>query len=363
MSASGDGQFPSMVAATIQQAEVPGMVIALWQTGAPITYVVSGTDAMGQVLEETTLFPVTSLTKLALALSILRLCDQGIVHLEDPLYQYVPEAQAAQPGVTLRTLLTHTSGLPSLGWPEELAPYGPGLTWPRVAQASLQVALSRPPHQRVVYAGADANLLALVAERTMHMPFREVLQTQVLHPLGIDGYFGEVPPRLPAQIAPRTGDEWEPWNSSFWQALGLPGSGLVTTAEGMMRILHAFLGHPAGYLRDELRHEALRNQTGTLGGGVEGWFDHTPCPWGLGPGLQGSFPNVPSEASVRSFGHSGGSGCLAWADPERQVAWVILSTRAAEMRWPDRAFPRLGAAILTLLAAGSDVENRPISGS
>ena len=338
-----------LVADVLQRAAVPGMVIGAWREGASPAFVVTGTDARGQLLTEDTLFPVTSITKLALALCILRLVDQGIIGLDDLLGRYVPEAQAARPGVTLRTLLNHTSGLPSEGWSEELAPYGPELTWAAVAQASLQVSLVRPPRTRVLYAGADANLLALVVERLTQLPFGESLRAQVLEPLGIEGYYGQEPPRAPAAIAPTTGYELEPWNSAFWRQLGLPGSGLITTARGVLALLRAFLGYPANYLTGELRHEALRNQTGALAGGVEGWFEHTPCPWAIGAALQGSFPNVPREASAASFGHSGGSGCLAWADPARRVAWVILSTRAAEARWPDREFPRLGAAILEVV--------------
>jgi len=66
--------------------------------------------------------------------AVLRLCDQQVLALDDPLEQHLPEAQAAQPGVTLRALLCHSAGLPMEVSPR-LAAYAAGLDWAAISTA------------------------------------------------------------------------------------------------------------------------------------------------------------------------------------------------------------------------------------
>jgi beta-lactamase class C len=144
------------------------------------------------------------------------------------------------------------------------------------------------------------------------------------------------------------GGELEPFNSAFWRSLALPWAGLLTTAEGALALVRAFQGHPAAFLRPETRAEATRNQTGDLAGGFVKPLYWSPCPWGLGPDLRGAkMPHwAPHEAGAESFGHSGASGCVAWATPSAGVAWAILGARTADSGWLLRRAPAIGAAIV-----------------
>ncbi len=105
---------------------VPGMVIAAAQGAGSSSYLLLGTDAAGERLGQDNLFPVASITKLATALAVLRLVDSGTLSLDGSLSEYLPEAAAAQPEVTLRTLLSHSSGLPE-DLAHEAARYEQGL--------------------------------------------------------------------------------------------------------------------------------------------------------------------------------------------------------------------------------------------
>jgi CubicO group peptidase (beta-lactamase class C family) len=120
------------------------------------------------------------------------LADAGALHWRDPLVHYLPEAAAAQPGVTLQALLTHTSGLPS-SYPDEPAMYQLGLTWPAIAQACIRTALAQPPRTSVHYSGVGYSLLALIVERVTGQPFAIALHHLVLAPLGIEAYLGQEP--------------------------------------------------------------------------------------------------------------------------------------------------------------------------
>jgi beta-lactamase class C len=334
---------------------VPGFILAYARGDGPAEHLVYGADADSRPLAEDTLVPVASITKLAAALVVLRLVDQGALGLDDRLGAHLPQAAAASAGPSLRDLLCHVGGLP-LNLPAGAAPYDETLTGERIARASLAQPVERPPRTRVQYSNVGYSLLALAVERVSGQPFDALLERLVLGPLGIEAYLGSEPPRRPARLAdvrgPQAGTPLEPFNSRFWQRLGLPYGGLVSTAGGALKLVRAFAGQPADYLRPATRAEAIRNQTDPLGGGQVEPLLWEPCPWGLGPELRGEKqPHwAPANASPESFGHAGAAGCLAWADPARAVAWALIGTRVAQSGWLLRGGAAIGAALLDALA-------------
>jgi beta-lactamase class C len=335
----------------MQVARIPGMVVAVARGQAPVEYLVIGDDALGRPLDRDSLFPVASITKLATALAVLRLAEDGALMLDDQLSEHLPDALAAQYGVTIRTLLCHSAGLP-IDVSSQAAPYALGLDWPQLRAACLETALETPPGTRVQYDNVGYGLLAAVVERRTKQGFADALRDLVLDPLGIEGYLGSDPAREVAMLADvrgsRRGGELEPFNSAFWRALALPWAGLVTTAAGALALVRAFQGDPADFLRPETRTEATHNQTGDLAGGFVNPLYWSPCPWGLGPDLRGAkMPHwAPLEAGAESFGHSGASGCVAWAAPSIDCAWAILGARTADSGWLLRRAPAIGAAIV-----------------
>lgn len=248
---------------------VPGAVAALARGDGPVAHIVVGADAAGTPLAADTLCPVASLTKLATALAVLRLADAGALDVADPLARHLPDAAAAQDGVTLRHLLCHTAGLP-FNYPEELAPMTAALTWPGIARAALRTAPTRPPGEVVEYSSLGYTLLGVIVERLTGQPFPEALAALVLRPLSIESYMGVVPPRATARIdgvpGLHGGTALDPYNSPFGLALCRPGGGLVTTAAGGLALVRAFLGHPADFLRPATRAAATRDQTGGVPG-------------------------------------------------------------------------------------------------
>jgi len=363
VSRMGFNKEPSMaditISAAVQRAvdaamrggQVPGIALAVARGDRPIEYLAVGADGLGRPLARDSLFPIASITKLATALAVLRLTDSGDLALDDPLEQHLPGAAGAQPGVTLRMLLCHTSGLP-LDISAQAAPYTRKLDWPALATACLLTPLEAPPQTRVQYSNVGYGLLALVVEQRTGVGFAEALARLVLDPLGVEAYLGSEPPRPPAVLADvrssHSGGELEPFNSAFWRGLAFPWGGLVSTVDGALGILRAFLGRPADFLRPATRAAATRSHTGDLSGGFVKPLIWSPCPWGLGPEVRGEKePHwAPATAGPDSFGHSGASGALAWAAPDAGVAWVILGARTADNGWLLRRAPAIGAAIL-----------------
>ncbi|MHB0869265.1 MAG: serine hydrolase domain-containing protein, partial [Chloroflexota bacterium] len=172
---------------TLQRSRMKGIAVAMAHAGKPAEVVSLGTDAADAPLSAESLFPVASVTKLATALAVLRLVDADVLSLDDPLARHIPEAvSAAHQGVTLRRLLSHTSGLPLDLSPDEAA-YGPGLDWPALAAACLRTALRHPPLTQVQYSNVGYGLLAVAVERRTGQPFPAALRSLVLEPLRIEG--------------------------------------------------------------------------------------------------------------------------------------------------------------------------------
>ncbi len=350
-------RFQVTLQPTIEEAietfDIPGFAILAARSGQPVERLFVGTDAAGTPLNDESIFPISSVGKLAVALAVLRLADAGQVALDDPLSDYLPDAAAAQAGVTLRTLLTHTNGLP-FNYAEETTPYTPDLTWPTIVEACLHTALETPPGTRVAYSEVDYILLAVIVERLTGQRFGAALNALVFEPLACEAYRGDEPPRSPVRIAgvsgQYSGTPLEAYNSAFHRALANPSDSMLATADGTLRLVRAFQGWPAGFLRAETRAEATRNQVGDLGGGFIGFLEWSHCPWGLGPELYGAkTPHwAPAAAGADSFGHAGASGCMAWVAPADGIAWTIHGTRHIA-NWLVERGPIIGEAILATL--------------
>lgn len=363
MTSGTRGHWAETVGAAVEEAmrtsQIPGIVVAAVSDDRELGYLAAGSDAAGRPIGRDTLFPVASITKLATALAILRLVDARRIGLDDELAHHLPEAIAAQSGVTIRRLLCHTSGLPA-DVPPALAPYAPELSWPTLAAACLNTELEVAPDERVIYSNLGYGLLALVVERICRSEFKDALHEQVLDPLGIEAYLGDEPPRAPARLSGargrHAGTELEPYNSRFWRSLSLPWSGLVTTIDGALALLRAFDGRPEGFLQPATLAEATRNQVGSLACRLFGKVPWMHCHWGLGPELRDhKQPHwAPSEASPASYGHAGQSGCVVWAEPRSRITWVFAGARIADSGWLLRRGPAIGAACLGLAPDGSE---------
>ena len=325
-----------VVEATLHDCGLPGAVVAAARGDEPPTHAVVGTDAEGRPLADDTLFPVASITKLATALCVLRLVDERVVALDDALVAYLPQAKAAQPGVTLRTLLTHTSGLPfEIG--ADSAPPWEHRSWDDFVTAWVATPLEVEPCTRVGYSNVGYALLGLVLERVCGKPIDEVVRSLVLAPLNIEAYLGEEPPRAPATLVdplgPGTATAW--WNTPYWRSFPLPYVGLVTTAAGAIALARAFA---PPFLAAETAAEATTDQTG----GLAGQFADRPwgpLPWGLGPPIGRLL-----AGSSRSFGHGGVTSCMVWVDPKTGVAVAALGTLVG-LEWLNRGVPQIAAAL------------------
>lgn len=328
---------------------LPGMVIG-YQYGYDEAVIGAyGVDGANKPLHRDTLFPVASLTKLATALAILTLVDKGRLALDDSIATHLPDIHPEMATRRIRHLLCHTSGY-TLDLPNKDGRYALGLTWSALATECVRVAPVSPAETTVQYSNLGYGILGIIIERITGMPCSQALYSLVLQPLGITGVLGDPGADAVATIADvrgsHRGTALETFNSPFWRSLALPWGGLCTNAAGALALIDAFMPH-SNFLRPALCLEATQLQTGQLGGGFMAPLLWPQSPWGLGPELRGTkTPHwIATCFPADSFGHSGSSGMLVWADPNQLFRIVILGARAADGGWLLRHGPKLSALL------------------
>jgi CubicO group peptidase (beta-lactamase class C family) len=137
-----------------------------------------------------TVYRIGSITKSFTASALIALRDDGAVALDDPLTKWIPEAAGLvypthdTPPITLRQLLTHTSGLPRVGkLPGARTDRGP--TEEEMLASLAGLPLENPPGTKHVYSNLGFALLGIVVSRAGHAPYREVVTKRILAPLGM----------------------------------------------------------------------------------------------------------------------------------------------------------------------------------
>lgn len=136
------------------------------------------------------MYKIASMTKSVAAVMILRLCEEGILHLDTPIKTYIPWLTLSRPEaaetMTLRHLLTHTSGLPTDAWlPEGSRDED---TIERVARETLPTFPlgSTPGEGKYCYSNWGFSLAGCVASAVTGKTISQLLSEYVLTPLGMD---------------------------------------------------------------------------------------------------------------------------------------------------------------------------------
>jgi CubicO group peptidase (beta-lactamase class C family) len=138
-------------------------------------------------------FRLASVSKQFTAAAILRLQDEGVLSVEDPLCRWIQPCPEAWEPIRLRHLLSHTAGVPDL-----MAQANWGLrrvtptTLDQLTRASSFYRLQFEPGTKIRYSNSGYNLLAAVVEAATGVDFHTWLQTEFFEPLGMadTGYDG-----------------------------------------------------------------------------------------------------------------------------------------------------------------------------
>ncbi len=149
--------------------------------GGHTRIVYTSTRRPAHVAAPDTMFRVASITKMATALVALTLCDEGLFTLDSPVAPLLPVRADALPGVTVRHLLSHLSGLRDT----------PAMDAALRAGQSLADVLAAPgvvagrPGEQFAYCNLGFGLLGCLFEQTTGQPLEDVFRSRLFAPLGM----------------------------------------------------------------------------------------------------------------------------------------------------------------------------------
>ena len=172
------------IAAIMHADSIPGLAIAVYQAGVPVLVRAYGYADVGRgrMLRPSDPVEVASVTKQLVAAGILRLVDEGRLALDDSAAHFIPVLGAHYPTVTVRQLLSHTSGV---AYVDDALVRDP----PRDdAGAIAVIAAAAPdttPRTRFAYNNANFRLLGAVIERVTGQRWDEYLAQSFFGPLGM----------------------------------------------------------------------------------------------------------------------------------------------------------------------------------
>lgn len=341
----------------VAAGKAAGMVTLVAHKGEVVAF-----DAVGYTDVETrkpmtkeNIFQLHSMTKPVVVLAAMRLAEEGRLSLADPVEKHLPEFRgqsviaAAYPDgskllkkpsrpITIRDLMTHTSGMP-LNPPPGIGELHGALhkSLADVALVLSQQPLEFEPGSKWQYSNTGIAALARIVEVIGGQPLEVFLAKQVFEPLGMkDTYF--FPPkdtwnRMPTAYVQRDGklvkytsDPLGEGKMKFREGAkySLPEGGLYSTAADLLVLYKTILNNgmhgnyrllsPAGLRLMQQSHTGdLR--TGTPGAG-----------WGLGWFVMGE-ESAGQPMPAGTFGHGGRYGTFCFLDPKNDLIGIFMIHR------------------------------------
>lgn len=313
--AIADKVFPGASVAVLHHAQL----VALRGFGR-YTYAPHSTPVIAE-----TIFDIASVSKvLATTTAAAILYEAGKLQLDTLVADFSPEFRSEdlrRSDVSLRALLTHTSGLPA---------YKKLFLETRDRGELLRLACTTPleadPGSRTEYSDIGFIILGDILEKLAGEPLDRFCRREVFTRLGLSNTCFNPQPEFRSQIAPTAEDkkfrhkiiQGEVNDENAWVMKGVAGhAGVFSTAYDLALFAHRWLSGGSPILKAATVAEFTRQQPDTSR--ALGWDRPTP------PSSSGKY------FSPSSFGHLGFTGTSLWCDPERQLAIVLLTNRT----WPD----------------------------
>ena len=337
-----DDSISSMLASAIAAGDFPSAVYVVAEDATPRL-----ADALGLAVKDKeqhaatldTIYDLASLTKpLVTALLSALFFERGAIKLDDRAARYLHEFDTDDKrAITIRQLLTHTSGLPA--WrPLYLVADGDK---EHALQAISGAPLESQPGAQVRYSDLGFITLGFLLERISNAPLAEIARQEIFEPLKLERTFFKPDKALMTEIAAcEMGNLYEcetcggqqadsyAWRKNLiWGEVhdgnahflgGAAGhAGLFSTARETLRLATQFFAGHTELLKPETCALFRTNMT-------EGLEEPRSIGWQLA-----SMPN--STAGTRlppdSFGHLGFTGTSCWNDPRQERTFILLTNR------------------------------------
>ena len=344
----------SFLAERIAAGDFPSAVYLVAEQGK-----VMFADARGNAVVEPekipaaldTIYDLASLTKpLVTGLLCARRIEIGEVTLDSSVSHYLPEFDRTdKQSITVRHLLTHSSGLPAWRPLYILAKGDRERTLAEIANLELEY----KPGTRVVYSDMGFITLGFLLERLTQNPISNLANDELFEPLQLHRTFFNPESSVQTGIAAcETGNayergtchdsvpqtdfkEYENWRERLiWGEVhdgnayflgGVSGhAGLFSTAFETLALAHQFLAGQSRLLNAQTCELFSQNMT-------EGLEEARTIAWQLAATRDSAAgPDLPPD----SFGHSGFTGTSCWIDPNQQRVFILLTNRTHARQLP-----------------------------
>jgi CubicO group peptidase (beta-lactamase class C family) len=286
------------------------------------------------------LFWIASMTKPVTGAAVMMMQDEGKLQVEDLVDKYIPEfanlktAEGEPAKVTIRHLLTHTSGLAEMS--------GQGSRPVKTLAEAIPYYVNRPvpfkPGSKWVYCQSGINTAARVVEIVSGKTFDTFCDERIFGPLGMkDTTFYPTKEQLARLVQPYARNKDGALEAAPLRMLGGPVSsrermpmangGLFSTASDYYRFCKMLLDGGQFGGKALLKPESVRQMTTVQSGDVKTGF--TPGNgWGLGACVVREPQGVSAMLSPGTFGHGGAFGTQAWVDPKLRRIYILMVQRA-----------------------------------
>jgi len=349
MSAERVGLIKQRAKEWVEGGLTPALVVCAAHKGIIVVH-----EALGRLrpgdnsppVQQDTIFPLQSLSKPITGTAVMILVDDGLVGLNRPVGEYIPEFRGdKRDQIMVHHFLTHTSGIfqqdveahheqrtRALESGELRVETGSAVH--EFVREAYDVPVRKNPGEEMSYLGRGYTLLGEIVRRVSGKPLGEFAEERIFRPLGMRNTSFGLPPERRDRLVRRPAGAVDAEFDDAYLWYQPPGaSGAYSTAVDLAAFGQMFLNGGAYGDRQILSAaavaEAMRNQVpgvaSTLG---EEFFPEAG--WSYGWYLRLDKKWCGSLYSPASIEHSGSGGVYEWIDPDNQIVGVYLSVLLEE---------------------------------
>jgi CubicO group peptidase (beta-lactamase class C family) len=357
LTANGSTALSTFFADSISRGDVPGVVAIVVDRDNVLYHEAFGkmNTAKNVPMAKDTIFRIASMTKAVTSVGVMQLVEQGKVGLDDDIAKFLPrlkgpqvfgtvdekagtyETHAAKKSITIRQLLTHTSGI-GYSWSD----HGLNIAQKKTgATNDSELPLVHEPGAQWTY-GASTRVRGELVEKITGERIDAYLENHIFKPLSMRDTGYTVPPAKYARVVTTNqktdGKIVETQNPDPIPATIRGDGGLFSTAADYSRFVRMILNRGqlegARILKDSTVAEMSKNQIGSVRVRLQPTADplrSRPYPlgagedvWGLGFQIAAPKSPNPSMRSPGSLSWAGINNTFYWIDPQKQVGAVIL---------------------------------------
>jgi len=175
------------VAHEMRSKQIPGVAFAVVEHGQITVVRAYGTANLetGTPVSKDSVFEIASVTKPFTATAVMMLAEEGKLKLDDPIYKYIEGAPPAWKDITIRELLSHTSGVHSVSWVEWDGSPLLRITTKQLFDEIAKSPLDYAPGEKAAYSDSGFFLLGMTIEKVSGLKYSEFMERRVFAPAGM----------------------------------------------------------------------------------------------------------------------------------------------------------------------------------